>query len=170
MGLIEAIESSGFAAWVRESPSLFAYTSILALHAVGLALIVGINTVVALRLLGFAPGLPIAPLRKLFPWMYVGFTVNALSGLALLAANLSTVLGNWMFALKLGFIALAMVNLELTRAQVFDAPSVSLSGELVLRRARVFAINSLVLWALAIVSGRLTSYPNFVAGLLGVSP
>jgi hypothetical protein len=102
--------------------------------------------------------------------MYVGFTVNALSGLALLAANLSTILGNWMFAFKLGFIALAMVNLELTRAQVFDAPSVSLSGELVLRRARVFAINSLVLWGLAIVSGRLTSYPNFVAGLLGVSP
>jgi hypothetical protein len=170
MGLIEAIESSGFAAWVRESPSIFAYTSILALHAIGLALIVGINTVVALRLLGFAPGLPIAPLRKLFPWMYVGFTVNALSGVALLAANMSTILGNWMFGLKLGFIALAMVNLELTRAQVFDAPSVSLSGELVLRRARVFAINSLVLWGLAIVSGRLTSYPNFVAGLFGLSP
>ena len=67
MGLIEAIESSGFAAWVRESPSIFAYTSILALHAMGLALIVGLNTVIALRLLGFAPGLPLAPLRKLFP-------------------------------------------------------------------------------------------------------
>ncbi len=170
MGLIEAIESSGFAAWVRESPSIFAYTSILALHAMGLALIVGLNTVIALRLLGFAPGLPLAPLRKLFPWMYVGFTVNALSGLSLLAANFSTIIGNWMFILKLAFIGLAMVNLELTRAQVFDAPSVSLSGEIVLRRAPVFAINALVLWGLAIVSGRLTSYPNFVAALLGLSP
>ena len=170
MGFVEAIENSGFAEWVRASPSIFAYTSILALHAMGLALIVGLNAVIALRLLGFAQGLPLAPLRKLFPWMYVGFTVNALSGLSLLAANFSTIIGNWMFALKLGFIALAMVNLELTRSQVFDAPSVNLAGEIVLRRARVFAINALVLWGLAIVSGRLTSYPNFVAQLLGQSP
>ncbi len=54
--MIEAIENSAYAIWVRESPSIFAYTTILSLHAIGLAIIVGINTVVALRLLGFVPG------------------------------------------------------------------------------------------------------------------
>src|SRR5690606_38174840 len=101
--MIEAIESSAYATWVRESPSFFAYTTILSLHAMGLAFIVGLNTVVALRLLGFMPTLSVQPLRKLFPWMYIGFAVNAFSGLSLLAANLENNLRNTMFLAKLFF-------------------------------------------------------------------
>ena len=75
--MIEAIENSAYAIWVRESPSIFAYTSILSLHAIGLAIIVGINTLICFRLLGFVKEIPLAPMRKLFPWMYLGFAVNA---------------------------------------------------------------------------------------------
>jgi hypothetical protein len=164
MGLVEAIENSAFASWVRESPSIFAYTSILSLHAIGLAIIVGINTLIALRLLGFGADLPVTPLRKLYPWMYVGFTINALSGLSLLAANLINDLTNWIFLAKLGLIALAMVNLELIRSRVLDAPG-ALSTDVLPRRARVFAINSIVLWGAAIVTGRLTAYPHLVESL-----
>lgn len=164
--MIEAIENSAYAAWVRESPSIFAYTTILTLHAMGLAIIVGLNTVVALRLLGFMPGLAVPPLRKLFPWMYVGFTVNAFSGLSLLAANLQKDLANWMFLIKLVFIALAMVNLELTRMRIFDRPGALSSPELP-KEATRFALTSMLLWGLAIVSGRLTAYPNFVAAWFG---
>ena len=85
--MIDAIENSAYAVWVRESPSIWAYTTILSLHAMGLAIIVGINTVVALRLLGFVPDIPVAKLRQLYPWMYLGFTINAFSGLSLLAAK-----------------------------------------------------------------------------------
>jgi hypothetical protein len=164
MGFLEAIENSAYAEWVRSSPSIFAYTSILSLHAMGLAVIVGLNTVIALRLLGFVPQLPVAPLRKLFPWMYLGFTVNTFSGLSLLAANLSGDLANWMFLAKLAFVALAMINLELTRIKVFDNPAVLESSDLT-RHARAFAIASMVLWGLATVSGRLTAYPNFVQAI-----
>ena len=72
--MIEAIEQSAYAVWVRESPSFWAYTWILSLHAMGLAIIVGINSIVALRLLGYVPEIKISSLRKLFPWMYLGFT------------------------------------------------------------------------------------------------
>jgi hypothetical protein len=164
--MIEAIENSAYAAWVRESPSIFAYTTILTLHAMGLAIIVGLNTVVALRLLGFMPGLAVPPLRKLFPWMYVGFTVNAFSGLSLLAANMQKDLANWMFLIKLVFIAFAMVNLELTRMRIFDRPG-ALSSPALPKEATRFALTSMLLWGLAIVSGRLTAYPNFVAAWFG---
>jgi hypothetical protein len=164
--MIDTIENSAFAEWVRSSPSLFAYTSILSLHAMGLALIVGVNTLVALRLLGYAPGLSAPALRQAFPWMYVGFTVNALSGLALLAANFRGDLENVMFLIKMAFIAVAMVNLELTRVRIFDRPGVLEAPDLA-RRARPFAIASIVLWALAIVSGRLTAYPGFVRTVFG---
>jgi hypothetical protein len=151
---------------VRESPSIFAYTSILSLHAIGLAIIVGINYLIALRLLGYVPGIPLPALRKLFPWMYLGFAVNAFSGGSLLAANLSNDLGNWLFLAKLVFIALAMINLELTRMWVFDKPVVAAPGDLP-KHSRTVAIGAFVLWGLAMVAGRFTAYPNFVEAWLG---
>lgn len=165
--MIDAIENSAYAVWVRESPSIFAYTTILALHAMGLAIIVGINTIVALRLLGFVPEIPVAKLRQLFPWMYLGFTINAFSGLSLLAANLSNDSHNWMFGLKLLMILCAMINLELTKNRVFDDPLV-VNGTGVPAAANRFAIASIVFWSLAIVAGRLTEYPHFVAKWLGL--
>jgi hypothetical protein len=170
--MIEAIENSAYAAWVRESPSIFAYTSILSLHAIGLAIIVGLNTLVALRLLGFVPEIPLQPLRKLFPWMYLGFAINTFSGASLLAANLTNDLGNWLFIAKLVFILFAMINLELTRMYVFDRPvAVAAVGgaavEALPSHARSFAWGALVLWGLAMVAGRFTAYPNFVEAWLG---
>jgi hypothetical protein len=164
--MFEAIENSAYAVWVRESPSIFAYTSVLSLHAIGLAIIVGINYVIALRLMGFVPGIPLPALRKLFPWMYVGFTINLFSGASLLAANLSNDLGNWLFIVKLVMIALAMVNLELTRIQVFDRPGTVAVGGLP-KHSRTFAMGAFVLWGLAMVAGRFTAYPNFVEAWLG---
>ena len=164
--MMEAIENSAYAVWVRESPSIFAYTSILSLHAIGLAIIVGLNYLVALRMLGFVKELPLAPLRKLFPWMYLGFAINTFSGASLLAANLSNDLGNWLFLAKLVFIALAMVNLELTRIHVFDRPG-TLAADGLPKNARWFAWGALVTWGLAMVAGRFTAYPNFVEAWLG---
>ena len=171
--MIEAIENSAYAVWVRESPSIFAYTTILSLHAIGLAIIVGIHTLIALRLLGFVPGIPLQPLRKLFPWMYLGFTINLFSGTSLFVANLSNDLGNWLFLAKLGFIALAMINLELTRIYVFDKPAaagtagVASAASALPKHSGLFAIVALVLWSLAMVAGRFTAYPNFVEAWLG---
>ena len=166
MNWVDAIENSAYAIWVRESPSIFAFTSILALHAMGLAIIVGLNTVVALRLLGYVPGIPPNKLRKLYPWMYVGFTINAFSGLSLLAANFSNDLHNVMFGFKISFIVLAMINMELIRARVFDDP-VLVAGGAVPKQARLFALTSLVLWSLAIIAGRLSEYPYLVQAWFG---
>jgi hypothetical protein len=165
--MIEAIENSAYAVWVRESPSIFAYTTILSLHAIGLAIIVGIHTLVALRLLGFVPAIPLQPLRKLFPWMYLGFAINLFSGSSLLAANLTNDLGNWLFLAKLVFILFAMINLELTRMYVFDKPGALLATGELPKHAKTFAIAALVLWSLAMVAGRFTAYPNFVEAWLG---
>jgi preprotein translocase subunit Sss1 len=164
--MIDAIENSAYAVWVRESPSIFAYTSILSLHAIGLAIIVGINYLIALRMLGFVPGIPLPALRKLFPWMYLGFTINLFSGTSLFVANLSNDLGNWLFICKLIFILFAMINLELTKTQVFDRPgTVGVDG--LPKNAKLFAWGAFILWGLAMVAGRFTAYPNFVEAWLG---
>jgi hypothetical protein len=164
--MLEAIENSAYAVWVRESPSIFAYTTVLSLHAIGLAIIVGINYLVALRLLGFVPEIQLPALRKLFPWMYLGFTINLFSGSSLLAANLSNDLGNWLFIVKLVLILFAMINLEMTRIHVFDRPG-PVGADGLPKNAKWFAWGALLTWGFAMVAGRMTAYPNFVEAWLG---
>ena len=85
--LFVSIEGSTLAAWVRESPSIWAYATILTLHTVGLAIVVGANVVVDLRLLGWAKRIPTTALRALFPIMWMGFGINFASGLLLFIAD-----------------------------------------------------------------------------------
>jgi hypothetical protein len=164
--LLEAVESSAFATFVRESPSLFAYTFVLSLHAMGLAIVVGLSAAIALRLLGLAPSIPLAPVGRLFPVMYVGFWINALSGLALLAASATTMLANPMFYAKLVFIVGGVLVMRLLRNIVFTERLES--GGDPPAAARKLAIASLAFWTLAIIAGRLTAYPYLVEYYLGI--
>jgi hypothetical protein len=84
--MLEALENSALAAWVRESPSIFSYTLVLSLHAIGLAIVLGTSTLIALRLLGVAPAIPIESLRRLQGFIWFGFVVNLVSGLLLFIA------------------------------------------------------------------------------------
>lgn len=161
MEILLSIENSGFGTWVRESPSLLAYTLFLSLHAVGLAFLAGPNTAIALRLLGYAPGIPLAPMEKLFPIMYAAFWINAVSGAALLTATATDDLINPMFYLKLGFIALAVVNLLLLRRHVFRTPAPAPA------KGKILAVSSLALWSGAIIAGRLSEYPDLVRHSFG---
>ena len=165
--MIEAIENSAYAVWVRESPSIFAYTTILSLHAIGLAIIVGIHTLVALRLLGFVQAIPLAADAQAVPVDVPRVRDQPVLRLIVARGELdATTSGNWLFIAKLVFIALAMINLELTRMWVFDRPVIAAPGELP-KRSRTVAIAALVLWSLAMVAGRFTAYPNFVEAWLG---
>ncbi|HSC14791.1 MAG TPA: hypothetical protein VLI71_06715 [Gammaproteobacteria bacterium] len=171
--LLTAIENSGFPTWIRESPSLWAYTFVLSLHAIGLAIVAGLSSAVDLRLLGVARTVPIAPLRALFPFMYAGFWINALSGLALLAANATGMLANPMFYIKIGFVLAAVLLMRAIKGSVFGDPAFVSAG-IVPARARLLAGASLVCWGGAIVAGRMTAYPGliqswFASGPVGVT-
>src|SRR5690606_4819415 len=166
---IEFVENTAIAAWVRESPSIFAYTTVLSLHAMGLAIVVGIGSAVSLRVMGLFRSLPLAPMLRLFPVMWFGFTVNAISGILLLMASASGMLSNVVFLVKLGLIALAVVNMELLRnrlaAEVPAGAGAETVGVVPSSQVRMLALSSLVLWIAVIIAGRLTAYPNFVTGL-----
>ena len=64
--MIAWLEGTALATWVRESPSLWAYPTVLTLHTVGLGIVVGASAVVDFRLLGFAPRIPLPSLSPLF--------------------------------------------------------------------------------------------------------
>ena len=163
MDFLQWVEQTGLATWVRESSSLWAYPTILFLHTIGLATVVGLNARIDFRILGVASEVPLSPMVRFYPIMWAGFAVNALSGTALLMADASTKLANPVFYVKLVFIALALVNMRLLRTQVFRDPLVDKRPPTT--NARILALTSLIFWIGATTAGRLMAYIGPVSGL-----
>jgi hypothetical protein len=153
---LQTIEDTGLSTWLRESESPFAFYFILLFHTFGLALLVGANVVVDLRLLGIARGIPLAPLQRLFRIMWIGFAMNAVTGVLLVIAYPTKSLTNWDFYLKLAVIGLAVWVMQRLKSEVFE--DASLSEADMMARGAALAKWSLFLWFGAITAGRLLAY------------
>ena len=150
------LETTGLSTWLRESPSLLAFPFVLIVHAWGMGFLAGSNAALDLRVLGFAPRVSLLAMERFFPVMWFGFVINAISGVLLLIAYPTKALTNPVFYLKIGCIASGMVMMvkiqsEVVRDPAFDIGPVSTNG-------KILAGISLLLWAAAIVSGRLLAY------------
>jgi hypothetical protein len=154
---LEALENSSLAIWVRESPSVLAYSTVLALHTFGMSFLVGFSTMIALRVLGFASGLPLAPMKKFFVLIVTGFWVNAITGVVLVILAPREFLTNADFYVKLAAIAGAVVSLRSLRAAVFGREA-NPNAAFTTANAKVSASAMLVCWGVAITAGRLTAY------------
>jgi hypothetical protein len=150
------VEASALSVWIVQSPSLFAFPFILALHTIGLGLIAGLSVALDLRILGIAEHVPVVEFRRFLPLMWFGFWLNAVSGVALLIAYPTKALTNPVFYLKLTLIAVALVLLGTVRRRVLVEPA---SAEApVPRRVKMMALASLLCWAAATVAGRFLAY------------
>ena len=163
MDFILRLEQSGFAAWVREGGSLWSYPAILFCHTIGLATLSGVNAGIDLRLLGFGRRIPLAPLRTLFPLMWFAFAITAASGSALLVADMSARLNSPIFYVKLLFVALALVTMQLIKRSVFNVKDID--DRALPSNARVLAVASIAFWIAATTAGRLMAYLGPVSGL-----
>lgn len=159
MSFLASIENSGWATWVREANTVFAYATVLALHTFGLAFLVGISVGISLRTLGFARSLPLAPLAGFFPLMWLGFWVNAASGVVLFLIDARSFLANPDFYIKMLAIAVAVRSLRLLQTNVFRDPA-SLDARPM--QGKILAGTVLTSWAVAITAGRLTAYDGFI--------
>jgi len=105
---LDTVERSGISTWIRESESAYAYYFVLVIHNIGLALLVGTCGVLGARLLGFVPELPLAPLRRFFRFIWIGFWLNVVSGVFLLIAYPTKALTNPIFYVKLVLVAVGV--------------------------------------------------------------
>jgi hypothetical protein len=155
MTLLQQLESTSFSQWVV-SDSIFAFPTILLFHTYGMAILVGLIAGIDLRILGFAPRLPLAPMRKFFPILWTAFWINAISGTMLLMSDATSKMTNPDFAVKMIFVALGAATARLIQNRVFRAPE--LSQGVIPSGAKPLAAASLVCWLGAIVAGRLLAY------------
>jgi hypothetical protein len=144
-----AIEASGVTSFFREAVSLWAYPALLTMHTLGLGVLVGASAVVDLRLLGAAPRIPLEAFRHLFPIMWAGFWINALSGVALFAADAKGT--TRVFVSKLVVMVIAVVVLMSIRRMVYGHGAAANTATVTVR---ALAVASLVLWIAAIATRR----------------
>jgi hypothetical protein len=155
MSFLDSIEQLSFSTWVRESPSLLAYPTVLWLHVMGMGMVAGTSAVISLRLLGVSPKTPVQPLERLYPVMWSGFWLNAITGTALVMAGATTKLVDPTFYIKMVFIFAGVVVLQRTRNKVFR--SLGPDGALP-ESAKPLAWAGLICWLGAVTAGRLLAY------------
>lgn len=152
--LLNWLEGSALAVWTRESPSLWAYPTILALHSAGLGIVVGASTVIDLRLLGYARRIRLATLAPLFPLIWWAFALNAVTGFVLFMADATIKSTQPVFMVKLVCIAAALVATLRIRRSLLQSTADAATPP----SQRAWAVLSLMLWTAAITAGRMMAY------------
>ena len=153
---LRTIEQSGLAGFLRDSPSWLAYPAIITVHTYGMALIVGLNVGIDLRILGVAPRIPLAPLDRLFPVMWLGFWMNAVTGVLLLIAYPTKAFTDPVFYVKMAFVAAAIVYMQLIRNRVIRRASTA--QESAAANGKNLAAVSLLWWFGAVWAGKFVEY------------
>jgi hypothetical protein len=152
---LASLQDSAFSTWVREAPTVWAFATVLTLHTFGMGILVGASSVINLRVLGIARGIPLGPMRTLFRMMWVGFWLNAVTGSVLFAVDASALGTSLLFFVKLLFVALSVATVVLIKRRVFGEGA---DPDIVPPAARLLAAASLVGWIAAITAGRLLAY------------
>lgn len=157
MSVVSWIENTALAEYILVSA--YGYSTMLTLHSLGLAIMVGLSGIFSLRVLGLFSDIPLASLARLLKLSWIGFIVNVLSGGALFASQATTYVSDTEFLLKMLFVALGAVFVALMQASA-DSRS-ALAGGVATRtadRSKLFAIAALAAWTAAVIAGRLIAY------------
>ena len=162
MEFLQYLEQTALATFIRESSSYLGFPTFLFMHTLGLSILVGANSIVAIRVLGVASSIPLKPMERLFPFMWAGFILTVISGLGLGIAAATTRLINPILLFKLVMIAIATPIMRVMEKRVFRGAGVLKEGDAQAGKAMAAAL--LVLWTIIMIAGRLIAYSATILG------
>lgn len=155
--MFEWLEYTPVAVWVGES--LYGYPFMLSMHAVGLAIVVGIFAMRDLRLLGCFDGIQFASLKSLIKLGWSGFVINAISGVFLFTSQATMFADSTPFLFKISMIFLAAICAAVIQSRIrAEGHNWDIAGRVTAGSAQMLAALSILLWTGAIISGRLVAY------------
>ena len=155
MSFFRSLQDSAFTDWFLGSESIWTYPTVLTLHTIGMAILVGASFVVHLRVLQVASGIPLQRLQQLYRFIWIGFIINLATGLVLFVTQAADRVVDPVFYVKIGSIAIALWFGVLVKRRAIDPGVASPAAT---RQSRSLAAASLGLWVVAIVAGRLMAY------------
>jgi hypothetical protein len=153
---LEYLENLSFSMWVKDSPSIWAFPTILVLHTIGMGIVAGGSTMLSLVTLGFWPSVPRKPFARVFPYMWGAFWLNAVTGTMMLIADATTKLTMLDFYLKMTLVFAGIFMMSRQRREIFENPQ--LDDAPVSGKAKMIAWASMGCWLGAITAGRLMAY------------
>jgi hypothetical protein len=142
-----------FADWMTFSK--WWWTFMMAMHFLGLILIVGTVGLLDIRIMGFVKQLPVAPLHRLLPWGLAGLAINVTTGLMAFAGrpeNYVYSIGLWLKILSLMLLGVNAAVFYLT--DMFGQVEKLEAGENAPFAAKLVAASGLFLWFAVIAMGR----------------
>lgn len=155
MDFFRSLQDSAFTDWFLGSESIWTYPTVLTLHTIGMAILVGASFVVDLRILQVADGIPLRQLQPLYRFIWIGFIINLTTGIVLFVTQAADRIVDPVFHVKIGSIAVALWFGTLVKRQTIDPGG---APQAATRKIRSLAAASLGLWIVAIVAGRLMAY------------
>ncbi len=156
MGFLAWLENTGLVAIIHES--LWAYPIVLSCHAIGMAVVVGIVLMIDLRILGYARGIPIPSLERLFSVAWAGFFLNLLSGTLLFSIDATRFFFLNVFRIKILLIILGMISVRMLLGAVRSSTQPLTAEGSASGKTKLMATLSLIFWIGAIFAGRLIAY------------
>ena len=156
--MLSWLESTAYSEWIVAG--LVGWPLMLSMHAVGLAIVVGILFALNMRMLGYFKPIPYVALSELMTYSWIGIALNVFSGFSLFMAQATFYITNFPFLAKITFIVLGIVNVHYTQrvlkreAAEWDAAD----NDTVPQMSLLLAGSSLAFWILAVVGGRLIAY------------
>ena len=128
------------------------------LHFMGMSLLVGVIGLLDLRMMGVGRRLPVGPLHDMVPWGVAGFFVNVITGFTFYAGDPYQYIHNPTFWWKMGFIAIAGVNILAFYMFVYDKVARLGPGDDCPFSAKAVGAISLFLWCGVMYFGRMLPF------------
>lgn len=154
--------------WLQNTPVaifvaevLWAYPLLETLHTLGMAMLLGSLGLINLRVLGYRSALSLIGTRDLLPVAWLGFTVNAASGLLLFTSDASTFFMSNTFRVKIILIILAGINAAILSRQIYGEHGEEIAFHGASGGLRMLAASSLFFWVVAVICGRIYAYYPF---------
>jgi hypothetical protein len=153
-GLLTWLKETPFAVALREGEAYFPWTE--AIHVVAITSVVGVISVVDLRLMGVLShkkdvrGL----LRQVLPLTWLAFLAAVITGFLMFSTNPFGYADNWPFRIKIGLLALAGLNMAAFHFITFRTVHLWDEGQPTPTAARVAGAASLGLWIAIVFLGR----------------
>jgi hypothetical protein len=153
--VLEWLAHTPYAEWVNQS---WGWPLALTIHAFGTATVVGLMSIIGLRLLGLFQTIPFSSMNKLLPIVWIAVACQIISGFTLWMTKPAQYLADGMFEVKFSLVVVAIVvmcyfHITMKReAAAWDAKGAVSS------RGLKFISAACLLWAAVTIGGRLTAY------------
>ena len=156
MAFFTWIENTRLAEMVRISA--YGYPVMITLHALGLAVMVGMSVILSLRVLGLYPAIPYTSIQKLLKVAWIGLIINLLSGSSLFAANATGFIVDWVFDTKMVCIIIGAILVGVMQSMIGSAIATGHPEAAAGTGLKVIAGLTIFIFAAGMTFGRLVPY------------